>query len=116
MQIVSRQLIWNHMIGQTYLKASGEQIEVFFNKHGLDLTKKDIDLIIWQYSSNKDSHLNIIDLWHIFKPLSVNFIDQINTVREKKVVLAHFHEVSYRISDLLVAIMTKTVHFIRKCH
>jgi hypothetical protein len=116
MQSVTRQLIWNHMIGQTYPKASGEQIEVFFKKHGLNLAKKDIELIIWQYSCNKDSHLSIKDLWHIFKPLSVNFIDQINAVREKKAVLAHFHEVSYKISDLLVAIMTKTTHFIRKCH
>lgn len=76
----------------------------------------DVELTIWQYSSNKDSHLRINDLWHIFKPLSVNFIDQINAGREKKAVLAHFHAVSYKISDMLVAVMARTINFIRKCH
>ena len=116
MQGVTRQLIWNHVIGQTYSKASGKQIEVFFKKHGLNLSKMDVELIMWQYSSYKDDHLSINDLWHIFKPLSVDFIDQINATREKKAVLAHFHAVSYKISDILVAIMSKTINFIRRCH
>ena len=108
-QIVTKQLLWNHIIGQTYLKASGQQIAVFFSKHGLKITGKDIELLICQYSSNKDGTLNKNDLWHIFKPLTIKFIEQINSVREKKASIAKFHEAPYKISDLLCAIMKKTI-------
>lgn len=74
LQIVTRQLIWNHIVGSTYSRANGQQISSFFGKHGLALSHNDISLIIWQYSSNKDGCLNIHDLWQIFKPLSIKLI------------------------------------------
>jgi hypothetical protein len=33
--IVSRKLIWNHVVGATFTKASGGQIAAFFTKHGV---------------------------------------------------------------------------------
>lgn len=114
LQIVTKQLIWNHVVGQTYSRASGQQISVFFDKHGVKLSKLDIELIIWQFSSKKDNSLSINDLWQIFKPLSIKLIEQINAVREKKTSIAKFHEAPYKVSDLLSVIIVKTVDFLKK--
>lgn len=69
--------------------------------------------MIWHYSSNKDQTLSIDDLWQIFKPLSIKFLDQIMKIREKKISIAKFHEAHYKVSDLLAAIMSKTLVFLR---
>lgn len=57
--IVTKPLLWNHIIGGSHSKAKAEMLQYFFEKHGLTLNEEDIRLVVWQYSSRRDGCLSI---------------------------------------------------------
>ena len=77
MPILTKGLVWNHVVGEKYSKANEDQLAMFFRKHGLRLSKFETVLLVSTYSSKKDSFLTPNDLWSIFKPLTVKFVDEI---------------------------------------
>ena len=97
------------MIGGQYQKADTEHLYTYCRKHGLKMNRKDIEIILNVYSSKKDKTLRSDDLWNIFKPLTVKMVDEIIEVREHKYILSKCHQTHFRITDLLCAILEKTV-------
>lgn len=116
MPVLTRELVWNHVVGESHKSADGSQLVAFFQKHGLKMTKRDIQLVVWQYSSNKDDRLSAADLWQIFCPLTIKLTDEVMKVRAKKMSIARFHEANYKISDLLCLIMGKTLDFLKSAY
>lgn len=111
---VSPQLLWNHLIGESISLANSRHLYLFFKKHGIpSITPEDTQLVSYVFSSYRNSSITIIDLWEIFKPRTVKFVDEIAASRQKKTVLSKCYQAHFHVTDLVVKIFEETVRFLK---